>query len=138
MAQTFIPIPIVSVAEAKEAPSLTYALDLKQGRIVGKVDGRAAVKQAILKALITPRHKCLIYNNQYGSEIEDAIINKDATQEYTASAMEGFIKDALKPDTRILRVRDVKIQFNGDETYVKFTAETIFGDEVIEEVFENV
>lgn len=95
MAETFIPIPVETVLEAEEQPSLTYRLDLENGRIVGKVDGLTAVNQAIRKAIITPRFKCLIYDPQYGSEIEDAIIAKDATRDYIEAATEGFVKDAL-------------------------------------------
>lgn len=51
MDEFFIPIPIDEVTEAEEQPSLTYRLDLDNGRIVGKVDGLEAVNQAIRKAL---------------------------------------------------------------------------------------
>ena len=95
MPDTFIPIPVETVKEAEEKPSRTYRLDLDNGRIVGKVDGLTAVNQAIRKAIITPRFKCLIYDHQYGSEIEDAIIAKDATRDYIEAATEGFVKDAL-------------------------------------------
>ena len=66
MPDTFIPIPVETVKEAEEKPSCTYRLDLDNGRIVGKVDGLTAVNQAIRKAIITPRFKCLIYDHQYG------------------------------------------------------------------------
>ena len=98
----------------QELPSKTYRLDLDKGRIVGKVDGLEAVNQAIRKAIITPRFKCLIYDSQYGSELENAIITKDATREYIRATAARFIKDALLPDTRILSVYDVDVDFNGD------------------------
>ncbi len=134
MSNTFIPIPIESVQEAQEAPSLTYKLDLDRGRIVGMVDGQEAVAQAIRKAIITPRFKCLIYDNQYGSEIEEALIAQDATQEYVEAVVEGFIKDALKPDTRILDITDFAISFEDDAAHISFTAVTIFGPTEISEV----
>lgn len=96
MAEVFIPIPIETVTEAEELPSLTYRLDLDNGRIVGKVDKLEAVNQAIRKAIITPRFKCLIYDNQYGSEIEEAIIQKDASRDYIEAVTEGFVRDALR------------------------------------------
>lgn len=130
----FLPMPIETVETAREAPSLTYRLDLDKNRIVGKVDGLAAVQQAIQKAIITPRWKCLIYDNQYGSEIKEAIIAKDVTEEYVASVMEGFIRDALKPDTRILDVSDFTFEFEGDNAYIGFTASTIFGTTRVEGV----
>lgn len=134
MGGVYIPIPIDTVEEAEERPSLTYRLDLENGRIVGKVDGLEAVNQAIRKAIITPRFKCLIYDNQYGSEIEDAIISKDASREYIEAVTEGFIKDALYPDTRILSVYDFRFEFENDKAYIFFRADTIFGQTEIEEV----
>lgn len=134
MEQVFIPIPIGTVEEEQEKPSLTYGLDLTAGRIVGKVDGLAAVEQAILKALITPRFHCLVYDNQYGSEVIDAIIANDATPEYIVAAAEGFVRDCLKPDTRILEIRDFSLEFEGDGVHIRFRVETIFGEIEIEKV----
>ncbi len=134
METAYIPIPIDTVEEAQELPSLTYRLDIDSGRIVGKVDGLEAVNQAIRKAIATPRFKCLIYDSQYGSEVEDAIIAKDADRDYTEAAMEGFITDALLPDTRILSVYDFAVTFDGDQAHISFRADTIFGETVIEEV----
>lgn len=118
MAEVFIPIPIDTVTEAEEQPSLTYRLDLENGRIVGRVDKLEAVNQAIRKAIITPRFKCLIYDNQYGSEVEEAIIAKDASKEYIEAVTEGFIKDALRPDTRILSIYDFNFEFREDRAYL--------------------
>lgn len=134
MAEVYIPIPIETVTEAEEQPSMTYRLDLENGRIVGRVDKLEAVNQAIKKAIITPRFKCLIYDNQYGSEIEEAIISKDATTDYIEAVTEGFIKDALRPDTRILSVYDFQFEFKEDKVYVFFRADTVFGKTEIEEV----
>lgn len=134
MDEVFITIPIDEVTEAEEQPSLTYRLDLDNGRIVGKVDGLEAVNQAIRKAIITPRFKCLIYDDQYGSEVEEAIITKDASPEYIEAVTEGFIKDALAPDTRILEIYDFEFEFQEDKAYVYFKADTIYGKTEIEEV----
>lgn len=134
MAEVYIPIPVETVTEAEEQPSLTYRLDLDNGRIVGRLDKLEAVNQAIRKAIITPRFKCLIYDNQYGSEIEEAIISKDATRDYIEAVTEGFVKDALCPDTRILSVYDFQFEFKEDKAYVFFRADTIFGETEIEEV----
>ena len=124
----FVAIPIETVTEAPEKPSLTYRLDIDNGRIVGKIDGIEAVNQAIRKAIITPRFKCLIYDNQYGSEIEEAVITKNATRNYIEAAIEGFIKDALLPDTRILSLYDFKITFQEDSACIFFKADTVFGE----------
>lgn len=134
MEATYIPIPIETVSEAEEQPSLTYRLDLDHGRIVGRVNELEAVNQAIRKAILTPRFKCLIYDNQYGSEVEEAIISKDADPEYIEAVTEGFIKDALRPDTRILSIYDFRFEFREDAAHISFQADTIFGETEIEEV----
>jgi len=134
MADTFIPIAIDEVEEASEKPSKTYRLDLDKGRIYGKIDGIASVNQAIRKAIITPRFKCLIYDNQYGSELKEAIIAQDATPEYAEAVIPGFIKDALSPDTRILDVYDFTFSTQGEAAYISFKASTIYGETTIEEV----
>lgn len=129
-----IPMPVETVKEAEEFPSLTYRLDIDAGRIVGKVDGLQAVKQAIRKAIVTPRFKCLIYDDQYGCEIVDAVTANDAPREYVEAVAEEFIKDALRPDTRILGVSNFQLEFLGDSVFISFSASTIFGAVDIEEV----
>ncbi len=131
---TFIPIPISTLQEAPEKPSLTYALDLDRGRIVGRVDGLKATEQAIRKALITPRWKCLVYDNQYGSEIKNAIIAKSASRELVEAEIPRMVEDALLPDTRILSVEDFSFEFEAENCYIQFTANTIFGVTTIKEV----
>ena len=131
---TYIPVPIATLQTAREPPSLTYALDLDRGRIIGKVDGLEATRQAIRKALITPRWKCLIYDNQYGSELKNEITAKDASRELIETEIPRMVEDALLPDTRVLSVSDFSYAFEGDECYISFTAQTIYGAIVIEEV----
>lgn len=131
-------MPFETVTEAEEEPSLTYRIDFDKGRILGKVDGIEAVEQAIKKALMTPRFKCLIYDGQYGSEIEEVVIAGDATQDFIASTMEGFVRDALKPDSRILEVSNFNITFDGDEAYISFSVSTIYGELQMEEVITDV
>lgn len=129
-----ITTPIDEIEEEQEQSSRTYRLDLDNGRIAGIIDGLEAVEQAIRKALITQRFKCLIYDSQYGSEIEEAIIAGDATEDYIVTAIEGFVRDALKPDSRIVDVRDFDIQHADDTVHISFTADTIFGTTEIKEV----
>lgn len=116
-----------------ELPTRTYCLDLDEGRIVGMIDGKEALQQAIRKAIITPRFKCLIYSDQYGSEVEDAIIVKDASDDFIQSAIEGFIRDALSADTRILEIGEVTADLEGDSCWIFFSCSTIYGELDIEE-----
>lgn len=114
--------------DEEEETSRTYKLDLDAGRIMGFVDDIDAVEQAIRKAIATPRFDCLIYDDQYGSETACADMAVGATEEYRRSAIEGFIRDALSQDTRILEIGDFEIEFVDDEAYVSFSVSTIFGE----------
>ena len=129
-----LPIPIGDVEQQQEQPSLTYRLDLDRGRIVGMVDDLEAVNQAIRKHLNTPRFRCLIYNNQYGSEIKETIIAGDASPEYTEAEMPRIVRDALSIDSRVLNIHDFSFSFDGEEARIRFGASTIFGETIIEEV----
>lgn len=114
--------------DEEEETSRTYKLDLDAGRIMGFVDDIDAVEQAIRKAIATPRFDCLIYDDQYGSETACADMAVGATEEYRRSAIEGFIRDALSQDTRILEIGEFEIEFVDDEAYVSFSVSTIFGE----------
>lgn len=150
----YIPLPVATVQEAQEPPTKTYRLDLEEGRILGMIDGQEAVRQAIHKAIITPRWKCLIYDNQYGSEIEAAVIQSmgRASHEYIEAVVPGFVRDALRPDRRVTLVYNFVFAFtpedkakyfpelfevvgdDGDAVFVHFDADTIYGTVQIEEV----
>ena len=133
----FIPIQIADLEVQRELPSRSYKLDLEQGRIFenGSIDGMEAAQQAFKKALLTPRFRCLIYDNQYGSEIKQTIIAEDVTQAFVETDMPRLIKDATLVDSRFLDVDDFEISFNKDEAHVSCDVQTIFGDTRIEGVF---
>lgn len=130
----YVPIPISGIEEEREEPSLTYKLDLDAGRIIGKVDGLEAVNQFIRKALITPRFHCLIYDNQYGSEIKDTITSDNATEELIRSEIPRLVSDALLSDGRVLQVYDFEFDFVLDYCHIRFNADTIFGKTTFEGV----
>ena len=130
----YIPININDVTELEEQPSLTYALDFENNRIAGKTDGLPAVNQAIKKALITSRFKCLIYDNQYGSEIKETVLSKSITKEFLEAEIPRLVKDCISVDTRVLRVYDFEFSIVEDKAYIKFKADTIFGETLFEGV----
>ena len=132
----FIPIPIAELEVDAEQPSKTYKLDIERGRIfpVGTCDGLEAANQFIKKTLLTPRFRCLIYDNQYGSEIKQTIIAADATNEYIETEIPRLIKDACLCDSRVLDVYDFSCSFDKEKAHIRFKANTIFGDTVVEEV----
>jgi len=137
---TYISIPITGITKKETPPTRTYALDLDKGRIEGFVDGLEACQQFIRKALITPRFRCLIYNNQYGSEIKQAITTEDASPAYVAAELPRIVKDAIINDDRIIDVDTsaFTFEFVEDGVYVDFDVQTIYGNLKVQEVLSGV
>ncbi len=129
-----IEIPFSDVEEEVEKPSRTYCLDLDSGRIIGTVDGISAVNQAIRKAIITARYKCLIYDSDYGGEIDNMVHDAVSTPELIETALPELIRDALSQDTRILEIYDFEFAFKNDSAFISFSVDTIFGKTQVSEV----
>ena len=123
-----------------EMPSLTYAIELEkedeslfsEGRITGKCDGLAAVRQAVYKILRTEKDKFIIYG-EYGSE-HFGLTGKPYT--YAVPELERTVSEALLRDSRIRAVDDFSFEREGEKVSVSFTVHSIFGD--FGEVIENV
>ena len=92
--------------QAETYASKTYKINLEEKRIIGKVDGLEAVKQAVYKILHTERFSCLIYSWDYGVEF-DQLIGKD--YEFIVGDLQRRIEEALLQDDRIKAIEDVKI-----------------------------
>ena len=59
----------VDITPAASQTTRTYKMDLETGRVTGYVDGTEAMRQAILKILLTERFAYLIYSWDYGIEL---------------------------------------------------------------------
>ena len=114
------------IIEADIQPSLTYRLDMKNHRIMGKIDGADSVMQAIKKILNTDKYAYEIYDWNYGQQLLK-LLGKDF--DYVIAEIPRIINDALKQDNRIKDVTDFtfkKTDYNS--LYVTFLVRTIFGD----------
>ena len=132
----FIPIPISELEEASQLPSRTYKLDFVNGRIfsIGSSDGAEAVNQFIKKAILTPRFCCPIYDNQYGSEIKQAVLARDVTAEYLESEIPAYVKGATLFDGRVIDLSRFQITVDDEQVHISCRSMTTFGETVIEEV----
>lgn len=123
-------LPDTSRLDTQSTPGHTYKLDLNSKRIVGMVDGRTSVTQAIYKTLYTERYAWLIYNWDYGMELEQYL---GLEFDYVMADIERSITEALLVDDRIIELRDFKMKKTRiDALYVEFTAITTEGDSKIE------
>ncbi|MCO1603658.1 DUF2634 domain-containing protein [Desulfosporosinus nitroreducens] len=107
-----------------EQPSLTWKLDVSKDRIVGRLDGIEAVKQAAYKILLTPRLKHLIYSSNYGSELEKLIGSNPV---FVHSEITRMIREALTQDDRISSIENIQTTVAGDSLLVEFAVISSYG-----------
>lgn len=113
-------------------PSLTWKMDTAKGRIIGRLDGLEAVKQAVFKILQTPRYHYLIYTANYGSELE-TLIGMNPT--FVKSEAARMIREALTQDDRITSIENVQTTVTGDSLLIEFTVVSQYGEfEMVQEV----
>ena len=99
-------------------------------RIIGYIDNLEAIKQAIYHILMTERYAYLIYDDNYGVELEQ-YVGKDL--EYIEATIEDTLREALTYD---LRIEDITVNsitnVEKDKVLINFTASTIYGDLILE------
>jgi|APAra7269097189_1048546.scaffolds.fasta_scaffold11625_3 phage baseplate assembly protein W len=108
-----------------EMPSLTYRFDFENGRIIGKVDGTEAIRQAIQKILSTERYEHLIYSFNYGFE-QEGLVGSDAS--FVRSELKRRIQEALLQDDRIMSLENFDITTDGEAATVSFVVVSTFGE----------
>ncbi|MCL2462909.1 MAG: DUF2634 domain-containing protein [Defluviitaleaceae bacterium] len=114
-------------------PTRTYKLRLDTDRIAGYTEGLDAMEQMIYKALLTDRYRYLIYDWNYGFEVDD-LFGKDRS--YVKPELIRRITECLMADDRVLGVENFAFPAPDDNAYnsarntvvVTFTARTVFGD----------
>lgn len=122
---------VVEVENEPPAPSKTYRLGKEE--IGGLIDGEEALKQFIVKAMGTARYRFLIYDDQYGSELDD-LIGDDFSPELLQAEIPRIIREALVYDDRIEDVVDFEITRDSNKLYVGFRVVTTDGTSITEEV----
>ncbi|MBD2867735.1 DUF2634 domain-containing protein [Paenibacillus arenilitoris] len=117
--------------KAAPAPSKTYSLDFDTGEVGTRfIDGEEALRQWISKAIQTARYRYLIYNGQYGCELE-SLLGQDISQELLKSEITRVITEALIYDDRVQDVTGFAITRDSDKLYVTFTV--LSGEQTIEQ-----
>ncbi len=111
--------------ERKTIPSLTWKIRQDEEQLRGSIDDIEAMRQAIDKILQTERYRFLIYDWNYGIELED-LIGQNAT--YVIPELKRRIEDALLADDRVTAVTDFSFAQEKDSISAQFLVHTIFGD----------
>lgn len=115
-------------------PSKTYKIDIASGEILASfVDYSDAIRQSVIKAILTARERYIIYSSNYGSEIYN-ILGKGYSQEYLELEIPRLINETLMVDDRIIGTNTYTIERKGSDIYISFTVETNVTDNVLVEV----
>ncbi|MEV5028495.1 DUF2634 domain-containing protein [Paenibacillus sp. LPE1-1-1.1] len=112
-------------------PSRTY--DLFTTAMRSTVDGDDALRQFVRKALLTARSTYLIYDNQYGNEIE-TLIGQNVNNALFDVEIVRMVREALIYDDRVTSVDNFVITRSADACFVTFDVTSIGGSTITEEV----
>lgn len=116
--------------ELKLDASKTYRV--LNGRVVGWIDNKQALRQAIEKLLHTERYMNEIYTDEYGIELQ-ALIGENF--DLVEAEIGRIIKEALLADDRIVSVENIQAtKLDSTSLLVTFSVESIFGTLAFEEV----
>jgi hypothetical protein len=120
--------------EDKYAISKTYKIDFETGEILPEfINYGEAVRQAVIKAILTMRDRYIIYSSDYGCEIF-YLLGKSYSEEYLQLEIPRLINEALMIDDRVAETKDFVVKKIGDELYISFNVVTDVGDTVEIEV----
>lgn len=102
------------------------------GRVVGWIDNKQALRQAIEKLLHTERYMHEIYTDEYGIELQ-ALIGENF--DLVEAEIGRIIKEALLADDRIVSVENIQAtKLDSTSLLITFSIESIFGTLAFEEV----
>ncbi|CAI3321639.1 hypothetical protein CIRMBP1310_01229 [Enterococcus cecorum] len=102
------------------------------GRVVGWIDNKQALRQAIEKLLHTERYMYEIYTDEYGIELQ-ALIGENF--DLVEAEIGRIIKEALLADDRIVSVENIQAtKLDSTSLLITFSVESIFGTLAFEEV----
>lgn len=102
------------------------------GRVIGWIDNKQALRQAIEKLLHTERYMYEIYTDEYGVELQ-ALIGESF--DLVEAEIGRVIKEALLVDERIVSVENIQAtKLDSTSLLITFSVESIFGTLAFEEV----
>lgn len=88
-----------------------------------------AIKIWLWKLFHTPRFRSLLYDWDYGHELEE-LIGRGYTDGFTESEAERYIKEAVEYNLAdyITDIEDFEVRFEGEMLTTQFKAVTIYGE----------
>lgn len=105
-------------------PSYTLGLRTASERVLGRVDGLEAMRQAIYLILSVERYDYLIHSWNYGVELRDLY---GMPTSYCIPEIERRIREALLQDDRISAVDGFSFEEDRGKIHATFTVTTDYG-----------
>ena len=101
---------------------------LKDGKMY-QVEGKEAVKIWLWKLFMTARYRQVIFDWDYGHELEN-LIGQGYTQGYLNSEAERYVREAIEYNLKdyVTDVRNVNVSFDEGTLIIEFTAITPYGE----------
>lgn len=124
---------IKAIQNPVSEPGKTYRIDFERYRIGNMTDNKEALKQAITKAILTPRGRHNIYDDTYGCELWD-LIGADVTDAFIDAEIPRMVREAIMYDDRINSVLNVTATRSGDAVFIHAEVDSIYGDFSVEVV----
>lgn len=101
------------------------------------VEGNAALRIWIYKALTTERYRYLAYSRRFGSEI-DTLTGQSANTQVIYSEVKRFIIEALMVNPYIKELSNFRFEKNGGSMTAEFDCTTVYGKDTISQIMEGV
>ncbi len=108
-----------------------YEFDFTNNTLTGKIlEGKAALRMWIYKALLTKRYIYPIYSWDYGQDL-DELIGQGYETDYIKSEVERRIQDCLMINEHIKGCSNFDMNLINDKLQISFTVSTTFGEVAI-------
>lgn len=111
-----------------EAGIITTTYNTTEIDIQGFIDELEALRQTVLKELLTDRYEYEIYSFDYGIELSD-LISKDFI--FVKAELKRRIKECLEKYAEISSAGNFKFDTNGDALLCTFDIDSIYGTDNI-------
>lgn len=106
----------------------TYGLEENENGVLsvrGRVDGLAALRQAVWLMLNIEKGTSPIFSADYGVELAGLLGER---LEYVVPELERRLREALCSDERVLDVADLTFEFSGSRVQVGFVVKSVYGE----------
>lgn len=105
-------------------PTETWGFDRNTGRLAGRIDGLAAMRQAVEIMLSVPRYYWQIYSANFGNQV--SLTGRDYG--YTCSEVRRRVEEAFSLDGRITGTDGWTFSGEGETLSARFSVRTVYGE----------